>query len=108
MSGRCWASKASRLHFTKFRYAKSPKRAIKKWLLLLDRYDTLERRRTDIREELRAVQSSQGPKSSRAKKLTAKLAEFDAEWRKIEVAEAKVRNLGLLPVVKKSQAKARR
>lgn len=90
------------------RYAKSPKRAIKKWLLLLDRYDTLELRRQTMREELRTVRATQGPDSSRAKKLMAKLAEFDEEWRKIEAAEAKVRDLGLLKVTKKLTAKTRR
>ena len=57
------------------RYAKSPKRQVKKWLMLLDRYDTLEGRRTSLKEELLAVRSTKGPDSSKAKKLRKKLDE---------------------------------
>lgn len=78
------------------RYAKSPKRQVKKWLMLLDRYDTLEGRRTSLKEELLAVRSTKGPDSSKAKKLRKKLDEISEDWAKVEAEEKKVRNLGLL------------
>tara|TARA_R110002073_G_scaffold298939_2_gene465695 strand:+ start:617 stop:1339 length:723 start_codon:yes stop_codon:yes gene_type:complete len=78
------------------RYAKSAKRQVKKWLMLLDRYDTIEGRRTALKEELLAVRADRGPDSNRAKKLTAKLAELDEDWAAVEAAEKKVSDLGLL------------
>ena len=71
------------------RYAKSPKRAVKKWLMLLDRYDTIEGRRKDLREKLLAVRADQGPKSSKAVKLNKQLAELDKDWAKVEAEDRK-------------------
>ncbi|MFT4841934.1 MAG: hypothetical protein ACI8UD_001736 [Planctomycetota bacterium] len=78
------------------RYAKSAKRQVKKWLMLLDRYDTIEGRRVALKEELLAVRADRGSDSKKAKKLVTKLAELDEDWAAVEAAEKDVRNLGLL------------
>jgi len=83
------------------RYAKSAKRAVKKWLLLLDRYDTINQRQTDYQEQLFAVRATDGPRSSKAKKISAKLADLNKELAAIQAAERKVRDLRLLPPPKK-------
>ncbi|MGK0202908.1 MAG: hypothetical protein ACI89X_001591 [Planctomycetota bacterium] len=87
------------------RYAKSAKRQVKKWLMLLDRYDTIEGRRKALKEELLAVRADRGPDSSKAKKITAKLAELDQDWAVVEAEEKKVRNLGLLKASTKVASK---
>gem|GEM_PF-547247 len=78
------------------RYGKNPERAVKKWLSLLDRYDALDARRAQLREELLEERAEKGPSSSRAKKLSKKLAELEADKAKVTAAEQKVRDLGLL------------
>ncbi len=78
------------------RYAKNPKRAAKAWLRLLDRYDALDARRTQLREELLAARAEAGPNSSKAKKLNKKLAEIEEQRAKVAAQEEKVRDLGLL------------
>ena len=78
------------------RYGKNPQRAVKKWLSLLDRYDALDARRVQLREELLEERAEKGPNSSRAKKLAKKLAEIESEKVKVAAAEEKVRDLGLL------------
>ncbi len=86
------------------RYAKNPKRATKAWLRLLDRYDALDARRTQLREELLAVRAEAGPKSSKAKKLTKQLAEIEEQRAKVAKEEQKVRDLGLLRRTAKADA----
>ncbi|MFK7738969.1 MAG: hypothetical protein AB8H80_01505 [Planctomycetota bacterium] len=87
------------------RYAKSPKKALKRWMSLLDKYDSIDGRRMQIKQSLLEARAKKGPDSSRAKKLQKKLAALDAERAKIEQEEAKVRDLGLLPAPKKVAAK---
>ena len=82
------------------RYAKNPEKAVKKWMSLLDRYDALDSRYVQLREELLKVRAERGPDSSKAKKLTKQLAEIEKEKEKVAAAEKKVRNLGLLKTVK--------
>ena len=78
------------------RYAKSAKRQVKKWLMLLDSYDTIEGRRVQLMEDLLLVRATSGPDSSKAKKLAGKLTELDEEWVAVEAEEEKVSDLGLL------------
>ncbi|MFN3243143.1 MAG: hypothetical protein ACE37K_16705 [Planctomycetota bacterium] len=78
------------------RYAKNPEKAVKKWLSLLDRYDALDARRVQLREELLKVRAEKGPDSSKAKKLAKKLAEIEKDKEKVAAAEKKVRDLGLM------------
>lgn len=87
------------------RYAKDPKRALKKWLSLLDSYDALDSRRRDLNEQLLEVRATKGPDSSRAKKLAKKLAELDEERADLEKAEKDVMDLGLLPAPEKVASK---
>ncbi|HEB52306.1 MAG TPA: hypothetical protein ENI87_03515 [bacterium] len=82
------------------RYAKNPQRQVKKWLKLLDRYDSIDSRRRALQEELLAVRAEKGPKSSKAKKLMAKIEKLDLERAKVEAEEKKVRDLGLLKPTK--------
>jgi len=88
------------------RYAKSPKRQVKKWLMLLDRYDTIEGRRVALKEKLLAARAAYGSKHKKTKKISAQLADLDKEWAAVEAAEKKVSDLGLLEPTKKL-AKAR-
>jgi len=78
------------------RYGKNPKRAVKKWLSLLDRYDALDARRVQLREELLEERAEKGATSSRAKKLAKKLDQIEQDKAKVAAAEQKVRDLGLL------------
>jgi len=89
------------------RYAKSPKRQVKKWLMLLDRYDTIEGRRAQLKEELLAVRASHGPDSKKAKKIRAKLDELNEEFEAVAAEEKKIRNLGLLKAPTKIAAAAK-
>lgn len=78
------------------RYAKNPEKAVKKWMSLLDRYDALDARRVQLREELLEARAEKGPDSSKAKKLSKKLAQIEKDKEKVAAAEKKVRDLGLL------------
>lgn len=87
------------------RYAKNPKRALKKWLSLLDRYDTLDARKKQLKEVLYAVRAEAGPKSSRAIKLTKKLADIEKKRTAVAKEEVKVRDLKLLKLREKVASK---
>lgn len=90
------------------RYAKSAKRQVKKWLLLLDRYDTIEGRRVELKEKLLAARATYGPNHKKTKKIVDTLAGLDKEWAEVEAAEEKIRDLGLLkPIAKVSKADER-
>jgi len=77
------------------RYSKDPKRALKKWLSLLDKYDMLDSREVQLKEQLLQARAADGPTSSRSKKLAEKLDELKDERSKLEAQEKKVRELGL-------------
>ena len=79
------------------RYTKDPLPQARKLLMLLDRYDSLESRRDDMREQLLAVRAERGPDSARARQLGKALAEIEAEWREVEAEEKEVRDLRLQP-----------
>jgi hypothetical protein len=56
------------------RYAKDPNKAIKEWLSVLDAFDTIDARKRQLQEQLDEVRATDGPQSSRARKLTEGLA----------------------------------
>lgn len=87
------------------RYAKNPKRNVKKWLMLLDRFDTIDGQRAELKEQLLAIRATKGPDSSKAKKIEKRLADLDKQWAEAEAEEKKVRDLGLLKAPTKVAAK---
>jgi len=80
------------------RYAKDPVKALKEWLTVLDTFDTLDVRRRQLQEQLDEVRSKEGPSSARAKKLDEQIAKLNDEREATLAREAKVRDLGLLPM----------
>jgi hypothetical protein len=87
------------------RYAKDPKKAVKKWLMLLDRYDTLDASERRLQDELYAARAGEGPESAKAKKLTQKLEELATERAQIAAEEQKISDLGLLKMPEKLASK---
>ncbi len=82
------------------RYTKNPAKAVKEWLAVLDAFDTIDTRRRQLQDQLDEVRATDGPDSSRAKKLTEGLARLDDERKLALAREAKARELGLLPMVR--------
>lgn len=82
------------------RYTADASKAVKKWLSVLDTFDTLDARRTELRERLSEVRADEGPESDKAKKLVAELASVEEERTKTLEREKKVRELGLRPMPK--------
>jgi hypothetical protein len=80
------------------RYSKDSVKAIKEWLMVLDSYDTIDARRRQLQEQLDEARAAEGPESSRAKKLTEGLARLQTEREATLAREAKVRDLGLMPM----------
>lgn len=80
------------------RYAKDPNKAMKEWLSVLDAYDTIDARKRQLQEQLDEVRATDGPDSSRAKKLGEGLAKLQAERDAAMAREAKAKDLGLLPM----------
>ena len=80
------------------RYAKDPNKAIKEWLSVLDAFDTIDARKRQLQEQLDEVRATDGPQSSRARKLTEGLAKLQTERDATLAREAKAKDLGLLPM----------
>lgn len=80
------------------RYVKDSAKAVKEWLTVLDSFDTIDARRRQLQEQLDEARAAEGPESSRAKKLTENLARLQTEREATLAREAKVRDLGLLPM----------
>jgi hypothetical protein len=80
------------------RYAKDAAKAVKEWMSVLDSFDTIDARRRQLQEQLEEVRATDGPTSSRAKKLNEQLAKLDDERTATIARETKVRDLGLLPM----------
>tara|TARA_R110002072_G_scaffold217365_1_gene374976 strand:+ start:48594 stop:49322 length:729 start_codon:yes stop_codon:yes gene_type:complete len=78
------------------RYAKNPKKAIRNWLRVLDRFDVIDARTVTLKAELLQERATNGPTTKRAKKMEAQLAELDAQRKQALADEAKVRDLALL------------
>ncbi|MCR9245844.1 MAG: hypothetical protein NXI31_12500 [bacterium] len=91
---------ASMTGIIKERYQLDPKRAIKKWLALLDKFDMLDAQRKRVKEQWREARAEKGPRSSRAKKLQAKLDKIEKDRARLLNHEKKVRNLVLHPFPK--------
>lgn len=89
------------------RYAKDPQKAVRKWLAVLDRYDTIDAREQDLKEELLEVRAERGPESAKAKKLETALEALAKERADVEAEEAQVRDLGLLKLPSKKVAAAK-
>ena len=84
------------------RYAKNPKKAIKNWLRVLDRFDVIDARTKMLKAEFLKERATNGGSTSRAKKMEAQLAELDAERKQAIADEVKVRDLGLLKLPPKT------
>ncbi len=82
------------------RYVKDAQKAVKEWLSVLDTFDTIDTRRRQLQDQLGAVRANEGPESDKAKKLNESLARLDADRAQALAREAKVRDLGLLPMPK--------
>ena len=80
------------------RYAKDPNKAVKEWISVLDAYDAIDAKRRQMQEQLDEARANEGPESARAKKLVEGLAKLDAEREATAAREAKVKDLGLLPM----------
>lgn len=78
------------------RYAKNPKKAVKQWLRVLDRFDVIDARRTILKEDLLKERAANGATSKRARKMTEQLAELEAQYKQVLTEEQKVRDLALL------------
>lgn len=89
------------------RYAKDPQKAVRKWLAVLDRYDTIDARERDLKDELLAVRAERGPESAKAKKLEKSIEALAKERAEVEAEEAQVRDLGLLKMPEKKLAAAK-
>lgn len=82
------------------RYTADVSKAVKKWLSVLDSFDTIDARRMELQERLDEVRADEGPESDKAKKLVADLAEIEKEREEALAREKKVRELGLRPMPK--------
>ncbi len=80
------------------RYARDPVKALKEWLTVLDAFDTIDVRRRQLQEQLDETRATDGPTSSRAKKLGDALAKLQQERETTLARETKIRDLGLLPM----------
>lgn len=80
------------------RYAKDPVKQVKQWLTLLDTFDAIDGRERQTRDQLDQVRATDGPQSAKAKKLMESLANLAKERDEALSREAKVRDLGLLPM----------
>ncbi|MBZ0152772.1 MAG: hypothetical protein K8J09_14700 [Planctomycetes bacterium] len=88
------------------RYAKSSQKALKAWLSCLDDFDALDKRKRELSEKLLEVRANEGPASEKAVKLDKQIAELTQQRAAVEEREAKVRDLGLLPMSRALFAKA--
>ncbi len=84
-------------------YKKDSKSALKELAKLLNEYDQI-----DIRQDEHAARREQamvkyGPKSSKVKALSQKIAKLEKQRKRASAREAKVRNLGLVPLSKEKQ-----
>jgi hypothetical protein len=89
------------------RYLKDANKAVKEWLSILDTFDTLDARRQQLQEQLDETRAAEGPESLKAKKLTEALAKVNEERDAALAHEAKVRDLGLQAMPKRTAAAAK-
>ncbi len=80
------------------RYTKDAAKAVKAWLSVLDAFDTIDARRLQLRDQLAEARATEGPDSSQAKRLTESLDRLNEERDLALAREAKIRELGLLPM----------
>lgn len=80
------------------RYAKSPDKAMKEWLSLLDTFDKVDARHRELEDQLAEVRATDGPDSSRAKKLAEDLQKNAAERDAALAREKQILDLGLMPM----------
>lgn len=74
--------------------------ALKGWLVLLDKFDNVDAQRFLAKEQLRKTRADQGPRSTRAKKLQARIDDLDMERAKLIAKEKKITDLVLKPFPK--------
>jgi hypothetical protein len=88
------------------RYSKDATKAIREWLSILDTFDTIDARRLQLQEQLDAARANEGPESAKAKKLGESLEKLKEERDAALAHEAKVKELGLLPMPRAAAAAA--
>jgi hypothetical protein len=88
------------------RYSKDPAKAVREWLSLLQQFDKLDSMSLAMQKDLDEVRAKDGPDSARAKSLEKHLADARKEHAEALAREARVRDLGLLPMPKPATAAA--
>lgn len=85
-----WSSLTS---IMKIDYKKDPNLAIKNWRKILNNFDSLDSQLKEFRAQLEKMELKYGPGSSKAKKLSAKIAKLDKERTKVIADEKANMNL---------------